>query len=96
MGSGHSWRRRRKRWTENAYRKQQEYISKMTEVLRAGAAVLSSGAPSRCRGKCIRLMEDSPLFNAGKGAVLRKKGKNEMDASIMDGQSFEKRVQLQA
>jgi beta-aspartyl-peptidase (threonine type) len=69
--------------------KQQEYISKMTEVLRAGAAVLSSGGSSLdAVEKCIRLMEDSPLFNAGKGAVFTEEGKNEMDASIMDGQSL--------
>ncbi|MGA3014123.1 MAG: isoaspartyl peptidase/L-asparaginase [Bacteroidales bacterium] len=69
--------------------KQQEYISKMTEVLRAGAAVLSSGGSSLdAVEKCIRMMEDSPLFNAGKGSVFTEEGKNEMDASIMDGQSL--------
>jgi beta-aspartyl-peptidase (threonine type) len=33
----------------------------------------------------IRIMEDSPLFNAGRGAVFTNQGRNEMDASIMDG-----------
>src|SRR6185437_2018090 len=33
----------------------------------------------------IRVLEDSPLFNAGKGAVFNHDGKNELDSSIMDG-----------
>ena len=33
----------------------------------------------------VNVMENSPLFNAGKGAVFTSEGKNEMDASIMDG-----------
>lgn len=36
----------------------------------------------------IKIMEDSPLFNAGKGAVLTNEGKNELDASIMDGNNL--------
>ena len=36
----------------------------------------------------IRVMEDSPLFNAGKGAVFTHDGKNELDAAIMDGKTM--------
>jgi beta-aspartyl-peptidase (threonine type) len=68
---------------------QQQYISKMTEVLKAGAAILSGGGSSLDAVEtCIRLMEDSPMFNAGKGAVFTEEGKNEMDAAIMDGQTL--------
>ncbi|MGV3070825.1 isoaspartyl peptidase/L-asparaginase, partial [Proteus mirabilis] len=37
--------------------------------------------------KSINVMEDSPLFNAGKGAVFTHDGRNELDASIMDGKT---------
>jgi beta-aspartyl-peptidase (threonine type) len=68
---------------------QQQYILKMTEVLKAGAAILSGGGSSLDAVEtCIRMMEDSPLFNAGKGAVFTEEGKNEMDAAIMDGQNL--------
>ncbi len=68
---------------------QQKYISKMTEVLKAGAAVLSGGGSSLDAVEtCIRMMEDSPMFNAGKGAVFTEEGKNELDASIMDGMTL--------
>ncbi len=61
----------------------------MTEVLKAGAAVLSRGGSSLDAVEtCIRMMEDSPLFNAGKGSVFTEEGKNEMDASIMDGRTL--------
>ena len=37
--------------------------------------------------RAIRVLEDSPLFNAGKGAVFTHDGRNELDASIMEGKS---------
>ncbi len=68
---------------------QQQYTTAMTEVLEAGAAVLSKGGTSMDAVEtCIRMMEDSPLFNAGKGSVFTEEGKNEMDASIMDGKTL--------
>ena len=68
---------------------QQQYIAKMTEVLKAGADVLSGGGTSLDAVEtCIRMMEDSPMFNAGKGAVFTEEGKNEMDAAIMDGKTL--------
>jgi beta-aspartyl-peptidase (threonine type) len=55
-------------------------------ALTAGYAVLKSGGNSLdAVTKAILVMEDSPRFNAGKGAVFTHDGKNELDAAIMDG-----------
>jgi len=62
------------------------YTAKLTEALNAGYAVLEDGgAAMDAIEAAIIVMEDSPLFNAGKGAVFTREGKNELDASIMDG-----------
>jgi beta-aspartyl-peptidase (threonine type) len=54
--------------------------------VQAGYQALLSGAGStEAVIAAIRVMEDSPLFNAGKGAVFNAAGKHEMDASIMEG-----------
>ncbi|MGI8556128.1 MAG: isoaspartyl peptidase/L-asparaginase family protein [Pyrinomonadaceae bacterium] len=69
--------------------KEKEYRDKLTEVLLAGYKVLQSGGTSLDAVEtAINLMEDSPLFNAGKGAVFNAEGKNELDASIMDGKTL--------
>lgn len=68
---------------------QQEYMQEMTMVLKAGGDILSKGGTSvDAVEACIKMMEDSPLFNAGKGSVFTEEGKNEMDASIMDGKTM--------
>ena len=62
------------------------YRAKMTEALEAGYAVIKAGGLAiDAVQTAIVIMEDSPLFNAGKGAVFNSIGVNEMDASIMDG-----------
>lgn len=62
------------------------YQDKLNEALQAGYAILDKGGSSLDAVQAsINVMEDSPLFNAGKGAVFTNEGKNEMDASIMDG-----------
>ncbi|MBG3090094.1 isoaspartyl peptidase/L-asparaginase [Proteus terrae] len=67
---------------------EKEYKEKLTEALNAGYAVLNSGGTSiEAVQKSINVMEDSPLFNAGKGAVFTHDGRNELDASIMDGKT---------
>lgn len=69
--------------TEAAYR------AKLTEALETGAAVLADGGDALdAVTATITLMEDSPLFNAGKGAVYTAQGRNELDASIMDGKTL--------
>lgn len=60
--------------------------AKLKEALEAGYAVLTSGGSSLDAVEhVIVALEDSPLFNAGKGAVFNHDGRNELDASIMDG-----------
>lgn len=66
--------------TEAAYR------AKLEEALRAGYGVLEGGGASLdAVVAAIRIMEESDLFNAGKGAVFTSEGTVELDASIMDG-----------
>jgi beta-aspartyl-peptidase (threonine type) len=68
---------------------EKQYRDKLTEALRTGHAVLMKGGTSIDAVEAtIRVMEDSPLFNAGKGAVFTHEGKNELDAAIMDGQTM--------
>jgi len=58
----------------------------MTGALSAGHRVLAGGGASLDAVQAaIVLLEDSPYFNAGKGAVFTHDGTNELDASIMDG-----------
>ena len=63
-----------------------EYIRALESALRAGYAILDQGGTSLDAVEAaVRSMEDSPLFNAGKGAVFNHEGRNELDASIMNG-----------
>lgn len=69
--------------------KEKAYRDKLQEVLLAGYKALQEGKSSLDAVElAIRMMEDSPLFNAGKGAVFTADGKNELDASIMDGKTL--------
>jgi beta-aspartyl-peptidase (threonine type) len=62
---------------------------KIKEALNAGATILrNNGTSLDAVEKVIKMLEDSPLFNAGKGSVFTAEGKNEMDASIMDGKTM--------
>lgn len=63
-----------------------EYRAKLTEALAAGHAVLEAGGSALdAVVAAINILEDSPLFNAGKGAVFTADGTHSLDASIMDG-----------
>ena len=65
---------------------EQAYRAALTEALRAGHRVLRDGGTSLdAVAAALVLLEDSPLFNAGKGAVFTADGTNTLDASIMDG-----------
>jgi beta-aspartyl-peptidase (threonine type) len=63
-----------------------EYRNKLNEALNVGCQLLKDGAKAEdVVVEVIKIMEDSPLFNAGKGAVFTNEGLNELDASIMNG-----------
>ncbi|MFC3197515.1 isoaspartyl peptidase/L-asparaginase family protein [Parapedobacter deserti] len=65
---------------------EQAFKDALTNALKAGYAALHAGKSSLDAVEAaIVVMEDSPLFNAGKGAVFTHDGKNELDASIMWG-----------
>ena len=62
------------------------YRADLERALDAGYAVLERGGSSLdATVAAVRIMEDSPLFNAGIGAVFSHEGINELDAAIMDG-----------
>ncbi len=63
-----------------------EYLAKLTEARDAGYTILERGGSAMDAViAAVMVMEDSPLFNAGKGAVLNQDGICELDASLMDG-----------
>jgi len=69
---------------------EEAYRSDLGRALDAGYDVLESGGGSLdAVTAAVRILEDSPLFNAGRGAVFSHEGINELDASIMDGRSLE-------
>ena len=65
---------------------EQAYKDKLNEALEAGRAVLKDGGDSTTAViAAIQVMEESPLFNSGKGAVYTWDGEHELDASLMEG-----------
>lgn len=66
-----------------------EYKAALDKALEAGYKVLSKkGKAVDAVETAVKLLEDSPLFNAGKGAVFSADGTHEMDAAIMDGKNL--------
>ncbi len=66
--------------------KDKAYRAGLDAALEAGAKVLKAGGSSLDAVEAaVRVLEDNPLFNAGKGAVFTAEGRNELDAAIMDG-----------
>lgn len=76
----------------NSCTKEQEklYKEKMRESIDAGYSVLKNGGNSvDAVEAALIIMENSPLFNAGKGSVYTHEGTHEMDAAIMNGRNLE-------
>lgn len=68
---------------------QKEYRAKLQQAIDAGYKVLEKGGDSlEAVRVSINILEDSPLFNAGLGAVYTYDGAHEMDSSIMDGRTM--------
>ena len=66
------------------------YRAVLAQAAEAGAAVLRiGGAALDAVEAAIHVLEDDPLFNAGRGAVFTADGRNELDAAIMDGATLE-------
>ncbi len=66
-----------------------KYKKELNNALQTGYALLEKGKTSMDVVEAvIMILEDSPLFNAGKGAVFNNKGKFELDASIMHGKTL--------
>ncbi len=69
--------------------KEKEFHEKLSEALQAGYSILAKGGSAvDAVEAAVRVMEDSPLFNAGKGSVFNCDGVNEMDAAIMNGKNL--------
>jgi len=69
---------------------EQRYHASLNDVLAAGQSVLAAGGSALdAVSEAVRLLEDNPLFNAGRGAVFTADGTHELDASIMDGSTLE-------
>lgn len=70
--------------------KEAAYKKGLQQALEAGYAKWKTGAPALDAVEAaIHVLEDNPLFNAGKGAVFTHDGKNELDASIMNGKTMQ-------
>jgi beta-aspartyl-peptidase (threonine type) len=68
---------------------ERQYRSGLSEAIDAGYAVLHDGGTSLdAVTRAVVLLEDNPLFNAGRGSVFTLDGRNELDASIMEGRTL--------
>lgn len=63
-----------------------EYSPSIERILREGQTMLASGSSALdVVTKCVTMLEDDPMFNAGRGSVLNEDGNVEMDAAVMNG-----------
>lgn len=69
--------------------KEKAYQDGLKQALQEGHRILAAGGSSlNAVEAVVKILENNPLFNAGKGAVFTSEGKNEMDAAIMDGKTL--------
>lgn len=69
--------------------REKAYHEKLSEALSVGYSILTRGGTSvDAVEAAVRVLEDCPLFNAGKGSVFNSEGKNQMDAAIMNGKNL--------
>src|SRR5438874_13623714 len=69
--------------------RERDYRAGLERALMAGYEILKRGGSSLdATEAAVRVLEDDPHFNAGKGAVFTSAGTNEMDAAIMDGKTL--------
>jgi beta-aspartyl-peptidase (threonine type) len=69
--------------------RESEYRAGIENALRAGQQILQTGGSSLAAVETtVRMLEDDPHFNAGRGSVFTSAGTNEMDAAIMDGKTL--------
>ncbi|ALV92892.1 MULTISPECIES: isoaspartyl peptidase/L-asparaginase family protein [Pantoea] len=70
--------------------KEQQYRQQLNAIVTAGQHILAAGGSALdAVTEAVRLLEECPLFNAGKGAVFTHQGTHELDASIMDGRTLD-------
>jgi L-asparaginase / beta-aspartyl-peptidase len=75
---------------EMSAEKELNYRAGLTAALDAGFAVLQAGGASvDAVMRSVMVLEDNPLFNAGRGSVFTLDGQNELDAAIMNGSTLE-------
>ncbi|KAN0011947.1 hypothetical protein ACTFIU_000166 [Dictyostelium citrinum] len=69
--------------------REQIFLNSLKNILLAGKEILKKGGTSLdVVQEAVRLLEEDPIYNAGKGSVFTELGTNEMDAAIMDGRNL--------
>jgi beta-aspartyl-peptidase (threonine type) len=75
--------------SEMTLEREREHRAGLERALTAGYEILKRGGPSLDAAEAaVRVLEDDPHFNAGKGSVFTSAGTNEMDAAMMDGKTL--------
>ena len=73
-----------------AIRASERYEASLRHIIEKGVALLDKGASALdAVTHCVVLLEDDPLYNAGRGSVLNAQGIVDCDASIMDGRTLD-------